>query len=129
MKKLYVLSLLLLALCGCSFQFNSSSEKEQTLWEYKEITMFGKVQKSNSLFSSNVENTKTRDFPDVSERLNNLGKEGWELVGMYTTQETVFPNFGNEDYHTGIKTNTRTKEVVFILKRPLKIQEKIENVK
>lgn len=57
------------------------------------------------------------DMGDPTAQLNELGKEGWELVGMYTEVKTTYPNFGNEEYHTGIKTNTKTKSVTFVLKR------------
>ncbi len=54
---------------------------------------------------------------DPTPQLNKLGEEGWELVSVYTTTETVFPNFGNKEYHTGVKSNTRTQTVNFVFKR------------
>ena len=47
-----------------------------------------------------------------------MGKEGWELVSTYTEVATVFPNFGNSEYVTGIRENVRTNVVNFVFKRP-----------
>lgn len=49
--------------------------------------------------------------------LNSYGEEGWELVDVYTTTETVYPNFGNKDYVTGLRENVRTNTVNFVFKR------------
>lgn len=93
----------------------SCSKKEEALqWEYKVIRMA----------DSGLVDNKMVDFqpitfhkPIVENTLNKWGAQGYELVSVYTETETVFPNFGNEDYHTGIKTNTRTKAVCFVFKR------------
>jgi hypothetical protein len=46
-----------------------------------------------------------------------LGQHGWELVGAVDDVETSFPNFGDTEYHTGIKSNTHTKSVHLLFKR------------
>jgi hypothetical protein len=46
-----------------------------------------------------------------------MGKEGWELVSTYTEIGTSFPNFGNSEYVTGLRDNTRTCVVNFVFKR------------
>ena len=56
-------------------------------------------------------------YGDQTAMLNKMGKEGWELVSTYTETATAFPNFGNSDYVTGIRDNTRTSVVNFIFKR------------
>lgn len=115
MKKIVSLfgGICLLFFSGCSFSFNSQEDKVG--WEYKEVISFGNAvikDFGNNLFDSQIKG------------LNELGKDGWELVGVYTTIETVFPNFGNQGYHTGIKSNTRTNKIVYVLKRKVQIKNK-----
>ena len=40
-----------------------------------------------------------------------------ELVDVYTIEETVHPNFGNEEYVTGLRENTRTASINYVFKR------------
>ena len=47
----------------------------------------------------------------------NLFYGKWELVANITEIETVHPNFGKEDYVTGIQPNTRSKNVILIFRR------------
>ncbi len=49
--------------------------------------------------------------------LNKLGNDGWELVGTYTEVATTYPNFGNDEYVTGIRTNTHSMAIICIFKR------------
>lgn len=41
----------------------------------------------------------------------------WELVDVIEEVETVFPNFGNREYVTGIQSNVRTWRVQLILRK------------
>jgi hypothetical protein len=61
-----------------------------------------------------------------SSDLKNIGDEGWELVDIFEEVETVHPNFGDEDYVTGIRTNTRTQKVTFLFKRPKKFYNQMQ---
>lgn len=79
-------------------------------WEYKIVTVKGENQTTLSKFEP-----KTFDVSDTS--LNLFGEEGWELVDIYETIETVHPNFGNEEYVSGIQPNVRTSEINFVFKR------------
>jgi hypothetical protein len=99
MKKIFLITLL-------GFMFFSCTSK----WEYKIVSVKGEEQETKGTLLSNK-------FDVSDESLNLFGKDGWELVGIYENTETVYPNFGNEDYHTGIKTNTRTAEINFVFKR------------
>lgn len=52
-------------------------------------------------------------FPEASSIPNSLnlyGKEGWELVNVYTTVETVYPKSEND-------ANTRSNTINFVFKR------------
>lgn len=53
------------------------------------------------------------------KKLDQGGKKGWELVGVFLEMETAFPNFGKDDYVTGIRENVRPQKAVLIFKRRL----------
>jgi hypothetical protein len=48
---------------------------------------------------------------------NEMNREGWELVDTYTEIYTLFPNFGQKGYHTGMKENVKVKNICFVFKR------------
>src|SRR5437868_6331521 len=90
MQKIFCVAILAIGLYSCT-------EK----WEYKIVSAKGTEQERLGKFQSN-------QF-DVSDTLLNLfGKAGWELVGVYEKTEKVHPNFGNEQYVSGIQPNVRT---------------------
>lgn len=98
MKKIIIVLFTLFAFTSCF-----------TKWEYKIV---------------NIERSETSEFQSQSfnvsdEDLNLFGKDGWELVDVYVTTETEFPNFGNSEYVTGIRTNTRTQSVNYVFKRKM----------
>ena len=78
-----------------------------TSWEYKVVTVNGENQKES----------EPKTIKVSGDDLNIFGKEGWELVGVYTNTETAYPNFGNAEYVTGIRENVRTSSVNFVFKR------------
>lgn len=96
MKKLLLFCWVAVALVACS-----------SGWEYKTVTVTGE---SDSEFVSHT-------FNVTDEDLNLFGTEGWELVDVYTLEETVFPNFGHEEYVTGLRENTRTASINYVFKR------------
>ena len=98
--------LILLSVLVC---VSCSQKNEVQKWEYKTIVSSG----------SSIGKFTSRSFEIPQDELNSLGAEGWELVDVYTQIETVHPNFGNADYVTGLKPNTRTNEVFYVFKRPV----------
>ncbi len=78
-------------------------------WEYKIVTVKG-AEKEASKFDS-------KKFIISNDSLNQFGKDGWELVDVYPTTETVHPNFGNSEYVTGMQPNVRSSEINFVFKR------------
>lgn len=70
----------------------------------------GKENASNEKFES-------YKFDIDDESLNLFGKDGWELVSIYEKTETVHPNFGNDQYVSGLQPNVRTSEINFVFKR------------
>lgn len=84
-------------------------------WEYRVVSVWGEgYARYDSVDAYN------QDFIDLSEpNLVGYGNEGWELAGCFLEMETAFPNFGNEDYVTGIRDNVRPQRLVLIFKRPV----------
>ena len=95
---------ILLALCLVAFLASCSKNNP---WEYKVVKVAGKPAEELADYGALV-------YGDQTAMLNKMGKEGWELVSTYTETATAFPNFGNSDYVTGIRDNTRTSVVNFV---------------
>lgn len=51
--------------------------------------------------------------------LAKMGREGWEIAASYLENETAWPNFGNNDYVTGLQPNVRPQKLVVIFKRQI----------
>lgn len=79
-------------------------------WEYKTLVISSKGDAAPS-------EREARTMALKDDQLNTLGDDGWELVGCWPETETMFPNFGSDEYHTGIKSNTRTSKVALVFKR------------
>lgn len=94
-------------LLTCIFT-NCNKQDDKDIWEYKVV----------AIDAINKTDFQPREFFNIGdETLNYYGNEGWELISTYTTEETVFPNFGDAQYHSGIKANSRTEKIFFIFKR------------
>ncbi len=82
-------------------------------WEYKAVKVRGNLTKYEKL-----ENFFPKELEEESlTGTINLYFGKWELVGTVTEIETVHPNFGKEDYVTGIQPNTRTSGTILIFRR------------
>jgi len=77
-------------------------------WEYKVL----------ELADVSTEELGRRDLTLKESQLQELGDQGWELVTSWGEIETCYPNFGNDSYHTGIKSNVRSHRVRLVFKRP-----------
>lgn len=80
-----------------------------TKWEYKVVKIEGQVGVAG--------NFGEMAFSSPTNKLDQYGEEGWELVSTYTEIATVHPNFGNSEYVTGLQPNTRTTAVNYVFKR------------
>jgi|ERR1035437_5454337 hypothetical protein len=99
MKKVFLIALLGLGISSCT-----------TKWEYKIVSVKGVEEGTTGKFQSNK-------FDVSDESLNLFGKDGWELVSVFEKTETVHPNYGNDQYVSGLQPNVRTAEINFVFKR------------
>ncbi len=94
--------------------------KTQTQWEYRHLAI-----DAEATMDIPIGKEKLKDFLPQSvqgvplKELQRLGREGWELVAAFSEVETVHPNFGKEDYVTGLQPNVRASRMICILKRPI----------
>lgn len=120
MKQLIFFFLMALSFASCKTDTANQAIQQ---WEYKIVTFTGS--KLPTVYSPNdkaalttLSDSQSLYFPEttaIPNSLNLYGKEGWELVNVYTTQETVFPQ--SED-----GGNTRTNTINFVFKRPVQGQ-------
>lgn len=113
MRQSVFIFLIALLLGACSNNDTSTPE-----WEYNIVSFEGS--KLPTVYSPNdkealieLSDSQPLHFPEASSIPNSLnlyGKEGWELVNVYTTVETVYPKSEND-------TNTRTNTINFVFKR------------
>lgn len=85
-----------------------------TKWEYRSISVRAKLTSDAGITSSNFSHTT---IPECVDRLNSIGADGWELVGVALETETVYPNFGKGEYVTGLQPNIRPQMLNCYFKR------------
>jgi hypothetical protein len=88
---------------------------QKNVWEYR--VMHFPAENAGDLSPSTVK-------LDISE-LQEAGKNGWEIVGQWVEHETVFPNFGKEQYVTGLQPNFRVSQLSILLKRKISFFPKL----
>jgi hypothetical protein len=67
---------------------------------------------AQALLQSHMDQYPPMIYPGAE--LDQLGREGWELVTSYAETETVWPTL-----ESGVHPNVRTAKVVMIFKRPI----------
>lgn len=85
--------------------------------EYQHMALRFEAKPVGSEGSSADSSGTALDMRAIGKKLDDLGDAGWEVVSSTSLIETKFPNFGNGEYHTGLKSNTRTSEIIVFLKR------------
>ena len=97
--------------------------KPFTKWEYLQIDIAAVPPSEQILLGLRDDNLRKlldQTVSEIDEKLNAYGKEGWELVSITTEHQTSHPNFGKEDYVSGIQPNVRPQKVIALLKRQLR---------
>lgn len=90
-------------------------------WEYQTVEILAETSGTAALIGENYEKIAYKTVPGFSAELDSMGSEGWELVSSFLEHETSHPNFGKEDYVTGLQPNMRPQKLVLIFKRPKKL--------
>ena len=90
-------------------------------WEYQTVEILAETSGTASILGENYEKLAYKTIPEFSTKLDSMGSQGWELVSSFLEHETAHPNFGNEDYVSGLQPNTRPQKLVLIFKRPKKL--------
>ena len=107
-------SIIVALLCiGLGFPFLSFL-KPAPRWEYKKLVFLTDVRHGRTGLGALSYNSINLD----ESLLDSMGSRGWELVTSYLEMETAFPNFGKEDYLTGLQPNIRPQSLVLIFKHP-----------
>lgn len=82
-------------------------------WEYKKVTFTAEGYDRIGTGALKYSSIQIDDH-----LLNMMGEEGWEMVGSHLEMETAFPNFGKEDFLTGLQPNIRPQSLTVLFKRP-----------
>lgn len=123
MRKMLFAILGLAFLMSCEHKDENSEHKEENSiqkWEYKVLKFDYSdffTKREDEEYAAFYAMTRDMLMP-LEDTLSVLGKDGWELISTYTTISTSFPNFGNDQYITGIREQTATRVLTAILKRP-----------
>jgi hypothetical protein len=86
----------------------SASSAQLKTWEYRVVEYPASAANDRSTRSINLN----------EQALQSAGRDGWEIVGQWLEHETVYPNFGKDEYVTGIQPNFRPSKLVVLMKRP-----------
>ena len=98
---------------GLGFPFLSFL-KPAPRWKYKKLVFLTDGRHDRTGFGALSYSSIKLD----ESLLESMGSQGWELVTSYLEIETAFPNFGKEDYVTGLQPNIRPQSLVLIFKHP-----------
>ena len=90
--------------------------KPVTKWEYQILETVADGPSSSS--EGGLEKFGYRTIKPPKAELERLGNEGWELVTSFLEIETAHPNFGKDDFVTGLQPNVRPQSAMFLFKRP-----------
>jgi len=112
--------ILVLMLIGIGMPFWSLLRPPQK-WEYKTVSILAETSKTASALGDNYAKLSDAVIPLKDDDLYGLGKDGWELVSTFVEIQTEHPNFGKEDYVTGLQPNVRPQRLVCIFKRPVSL--------
>lgn len=106
--------IIVLLLIGLGMPFLPSL-RPNPKWEYTHLTFYAG---DNERIGSGA--LKYSSIKINEAKLDEMGKSGWEITGSYLEMETAFPNFGKEEYTTGLQPNIRPQSLIILFKRPIR---------
>jgi flagellar FliL protein len=118
---IFITCIIVLAICFCLQIFLKVMQK----WEYKTIEISAQTDEymrnidpvKYLIYSDAFEKIAYKMVPNFTPNLNELGMQGWELVSTFIELETTHPNYGDDDYVSGLQPNVRPNKLVCIFKR------------
>ena len=103
-------------LAELKFQTTELRQLNSRQWQYisfRVLTSQISDRRGSDAFKySSIDDTK------LDQQLSAAGLEGWEVVSVALEMETAWPNFGKDDYVTGLQPNMRPQSLLVILRRP-----------
>ncbi len=93
----------------------ATSSSGDARWEYRYERDF----QETSLDRNGSDAFKQSMVSPSIAKINKLGEQGWELVSAYVENETAWPNFGKDEFVTGLQPNVRAQSLVMIFKRKI----------
>lgn len=97
-------------------QLSELKQLNSRQWEYfsfRVLTSQVSDRRGSEAFKySSIDDTK------LDQQLTAAGLAGWQVVSVALEMETAWPNFGKDDYVTGLQPNMRPQSLLVILRRP-----------
>jgi len=94
-------------------------------WQYTYVSVPARSAKYTSLKADREGHDAMSAAQIDRDRLKSLTeemtKEGWELAGTALEIETAYPNFGKDEYVTGLRENVRPQALLMIFRKAIAI--------
>lgn len=94
-------------------------------WEYTYVSVPARSARYTSLKADRTGDDAMSAAQIDREKLKSLTedmtKEGWELAGTALEIETAFPNFGKDEYVTGLRENVRPQALLLVFRKAIAI--------
>ncbi len=94
-------------------------------WEYTYVSVPARSARYTTLKADREGHDAMSAAQIDREKLKSLTeemtKEGWELAGTALEIETAFPNFGKDEYVTGLRENVRPQALLMVFRKAIAI--------
>jgi hypothetical protein len=94
-------------------------------WEYTYVSVPARSARYTSLKADRTGDDAMSAAQIDREKLKSLTedmtKEGWELAGTALEIETAFPNFGKDEFVTGLRENVRPQALLMVFRKAIAI--------